>query len=548
MRCGVDWHKFRPLEGALAGGHLAGRKYRKQGEEGNVSSDVFISYCHADNKPSPHHPRGWIDDFDDYLLIEIQQRGLYFKPWRDKRQIRPEDSFDQTIAEAIDASKVFLAVLSHHYRNSTYCRAELQRFLTNGANKEAIIKILKYPVRDEELDNELAILQRKDGLQFFQPERENDTGHDTARDYWHPLKGPTEEFWDVIQEVVAAIVRKMPKADSSQTVASGSLVHPLLAVPNPKALPVTAQSDRKLGPTIFLAEPSADLRQEYRSIRGELEARLGARIVPNGELPREEEAAIREINTALEQARWSVQLLGRGYGYVPEGVSGNSIVGLQLELTRRAGLARPDFERLIWMRPDRSAVDPRLLALIEDLKGMATTEATQLVSDHIVEEPLESFKRHLLDVVQRDRSRLLSHDRKPTRPPVLLIMCDAVDEAIALELRTVLRRRERLDVRVPEFIGTAQERAKACLVHIQQADAVLVIYGAASETWVLQQLYELFDWEALGRKIDFKARAVLLAGDLTSPRKQEFASPYADWYDHADIESFVHQLKKELSL
>jgi len=147
----------------------------------------------------------------------------------------------------------------------------------------------------------------------------------------------------------------------------------------------------------------------YRTVRGEFETKLSARILPVAPLAREEGTAIRQIDAALAEASHSVHLLGRRYGFIPDGDSGQSIVALQLQRARRRGLAAAGFQRLIWSAPARGEADPKLQALVAHLQR----EGALLAADHFVEETLERFKSHAIDVIARPRFWLLSINYPP---------------------------------------------------------------------------------------------------------------------------------------
>src|SRR5205085_2017570 len=77
--------------------------------------------------------------------------------------------------------------------------------------------------------------------------------------------------------------------------------------------------------SVYVAETSLDLKDEYETIRRDLQ-RQGYTVLPDRALPllkTELEAASRE---ALSRCRLSVHLLGRNYGIVPEGAEESLIV------------------------------------------------------------------------------------------------------------------------------------------------------------------------------------------------------------------------------
>jgi hypothetical protein len=95
--------------------------------------DIFISYAHVDNLVADDEKgeKGWISQFHKQLEIALAQRigrmGLV-KIWRDKK-LEGDHLFDQTIAQGLEKSALFVAILSNGYLASQYCcDKELRRF------------------------------------------------------------------------------------------------------------------------------------------------------------------------------------------------------------------------------------------------------------------------------------------------------------------------------------------------------------------------------------------------------------------------------------
>jgi TIR domain len=95
----------------------------------NFDHDIFISYAHNDNYGFGGRP-GWVDVFEDWLYNWLnKRRGLAdLRIWRDKKRMHGNTVFDDAIQNALDGSAVFLALTSHNYLQSDYCRKELRRF------------------------------------------------------------------------------------------------------------------------------------------------------------------------------------------------------------------------------------------------------------------------------------------------------------------------------------------------------------------------------------------------------------------------------------
>ncbi|MSV29425.1 MAG: toll/interleukin-1 receptor domain-containing protein [Bryobacterales bacterium] len=103
--------------------------------------DIFVSYAHDDD-------RNWVEAFCKELETELfsslpgRDRPSLFL---DKHDLRAGDDINSTIARGIDASALFLAIVSTKYRASAYCmREELGRFQkTHGEASNRIFQIIR---------------------------------------------------------------------------------------------------------------------------------------------------------------------------------------------------------------------------------------------------------------------------------------------------------------------------------------------------------------------------------------------------------------------
>ncbi len=104
--------------------------------------DIFISYAHNDNYGFGGRP-GWVDVFEDWLYNWLnKRRGLTdLRIWRDKKRMRGNTVFDDAIQNALDGSAVFLALTSHNYLQSDYCRKELHRFYQSHGRQSGGLQI-----------------------------------------------------------------------------------------------------------------------------------------------------------------------------------------------------------------------------------------------------------------------------------------------------------------------------------------------------------------------------------------------------------------------
>jgi len=272
--------------------------------------------------------------------------------------------------------------------------------------------------------------------------------------------------------------------------------------------------------TIYVAEPSADMWAAYRTLRADLEEQLGARILPDSELPRTLGDSITAIDEDLKKSDLSIHLLGETGGFVPDGDGETPIVHLQLQRAALHSSTRKDFRRLIWCDPDLKPKVGSQSQLIDDLqRGKAL-----LPTDEFAREQIEHFKRSACDVVRRLKGSEPAAKSPASLLKTVFLVYRSEDEAAALSLRESLYTHG-LEVLRPEHEGSEQDQRNAFDFAAREADAAVVISDAAPEYWVLQTLRQLEDSEASRRK-PLAAKAVFFAGPPL-PRKKTFRSQLA---------------------
>jgi hypothetical protein len=96
----------------------------------DFSYDLFISYAHVNNQTADEGEEGWVAQFVKHLEVQLSTLvgrvgvvKLWWDPALDGNQL-----FDRTIHDRIGRSALFLALTSHGYLASDYCRQELRWF------------------------------------------------------------------------------------------------------------------------------------------------------------------------------------------------------------------------------------------------------------------------------------------------------------------------------------------------------------------------------------------------------------------------------------
>lgn len=466
-----------------------------------MDPQIFISYSHIDNETIDRDQTGWVSYFFRALEHELKTRiGQTFHMWRDNRDISQNDFFDDKISDAVKQSEIFVSVVSPVYLTRDYCLKELDLFTLARRGDDPqiaarkIMKVLKQPLPFENPDEHLPTpLRGREGFRFYEYDREK---NEEIPFYSGFGKVVREQYWDVVSKVARDIIDQI----------------------NAEAAALRQASETPQGPVVFLAETTSDLADEYRTIRGELEERLDARIVPSSEnLPNSQSEAQAVIASALDEADISIHLLGNTPGFIPDGPNAMPIVAMQLELARSRAHEDPGFKRFIWARPGIKPENDRQQEILDGLKSGVLLAET----DELVLEELEHFKSA---VVAQLQGKGATGKTGANANPTVLLICNRADEDAAFEIHDYLYEQD-CEVILPDFSGPDGEPDLED--GLAQSDAVLFYYGSLGDTWIKARLIELQDWQALGRHKPFKPVAVLLA-QPDSGRKRRFQSLHAD--------------------
>lgn len=89
--------------------------------------DVFISYAHHDNEAH----ESWIHEFEERLSADYRSRtGQRLRVFLDKDTLNTGNVLSDRLQQAIDASALFLPILSPTYLASAWCRREFLHYKT----------------------------------------------------------------------------------------------------------------------------------------------------------------------------------------------------------------------------------------------------------------------------------------------------------------------------------------------------------------------------------------------------------------------------------
>jgi len=102
--------------------------------------DVFVSFCGDDTRTN----------FTDHLFGALRRKSI--AAFRDNRHLNSGASIEPALFRAIEASQIFIVVLSKSYASSTWCLRELVHiFLHCGQPSEKRVRTVFYDVNPSEV-------------------------------------------------------------------------------------------------------------------------------------------------------------------------------------------------------------------------------------------------------------------------------------------------------------------------------------------------------------------------------------------------------------
>jgi TIR domain len=469
----------------------------------NFKADIFISYKHSDNQA------GWVSEFHRRLHVRLTELlGQEAVVWRDKK-LGGADAFSDEILEQLRNTALFVPVVTPGYMVSEWCQKELVEFQNAAAktgglrvgNKLRMVKAVKTPMDGDE--------HRKfqgDSLGYEFYERFNDSAD--FREF-HPDMPAYKDKLDSMAQEICRILRAMRSQKKQEERSS-------LAV--------------------YVAETTGDLKAQRERIVDELKGQ-GYRVLPETELPDDDEGCELACKEAMEQVSLSIHLFGPKY---------KTAASLQYQVAAGRGIAR-----VVWLSTEAKSAAGAQAKFLETLLS-ESQNSPELLENRTIEE----LKEVVLDKlkVRPAETPAAGEDQELVR---VYLVCDRDDHPLlnpepntALQLRDYLFDHEGFEVKLPATAQTsAPEVRKDNREKLMQCDAVLLYWGNASELWVDEKLRELA--QAVGwRRARFAAKGIF-ATDPRSPIKQGFKTREATVIHNFQsfsgdvLESFVAPLRRK---
>ena len=445
----------------------------------DFDEDVFISYAHNDDDSYPQEQRGWVAQLDEDLKkrIAVFLDGKKPSVWRDP-DIRPNEDFEQKISTRLARTATLLSIISPSFFQRNWCIRELEAFAnlaeqTFGVQvdeeKSRIFKVEKVPVDRQSLPDHL---QRTGSYKFYGPDPERMgsmhefrplLGSDDARAYFRRID-------DLAQDIAAVLKKMAAKAVGLQAI------------------------DTDL-PAVYLAETTADVEEEANEIRRDLKDR-GYLVLPSMDLPYRLKDLQGRVRDALQKSVLSIHLVGREYGFVPEGESERSLAWLQNQLAMERS-QNAAFLRLIWMPQDLNPVDPRQQKFVNYLRNDAEAQQGADVLESKIEDLKTAVQESLRDIRDKQTTkRALEASRSAPlpKPPVVCVatqeplriytICDQMD--LRSENLIALKRylfQQNYECILPSTVDDEGEALQDHAENMELCDACLIYYGQGSAKW-----------------------------------------------------------------
>jgi hypothetical protein len=493
--------------------------------------DLFISYTHLDNRALSKEEEGWISRFHYSLTIRLGQLlGREPKIWRDSK-LQGNDEFSDEIISELRKSKALLTVISPRYLESEWCLRELHRFLKAAetnigvriGNKSRVFKMVKTYVPFNQHPDEIRGLN---GYKFCELD-ENDRPHEFS-----PEKGSRhyQKFWERLEDVAWDIHQLIKELDQPGKVTK-------------------EQPENPPEKTVYLAETTSDLREEWENIRRDLTLQ-GYTVLPDRPLPYLlKDGNFKDtVRDYLNHCKLSVHLIGNRYGLIPEEEE-RSIVELQNQLAAEQ-CENGQLTCLIRVPPglEKKTESARQKEYITTLQD----DAPRVKGTELLETGLEDFKTHIQDTLVK-LNKAPEKEVKPEGaaeaegPARVYLVCDRQDMETVEPLDDCLYN-EGFEVLLPLFEGNETERREMHKEYLTLCDAMIIYYDHANELWLNTKLNDLRKAPGYGRTKPIQVSTVLVSGEKNR-HKERFRSREAEVIKHFGsfsrdvLSSFISHLK-----
>lgn len=441
----------------------------------HFQNDIFISYRHIENDR-------WIDVFRERLDAKLQELVGRVVIWRDTDRIRAGDQWNPKIAEALEQTAIFLALISRTYFDRGVCPEELDRFLkqvqeSGKTRPRVIVPVFKQPPKPE-----TQVPPELNGIHDHRFFRWNPPGTGKFLEFVPGAGAETDgPFWETLERLAQDLMYQIED--------------------------LSGQARQRALATVFLAAAAPELYDEREKLRVDLRQR-GYAPVP--EYPYLWNASVLEqrLTADVAAADLCVHLLSAHPSMEP---ATHERARRQLELAARTMKEKGRRPPQVWIQPATN-VDPAAGAVID----YVTRELAQQGVEYS-RRSLEDFKTQIFDMLPRAPS-----DGDPVGVREVALLVDAADVDAAGDVRRFLATDLRVEAVPVKFSGAAPLDPSFLAETLNRAERCVIYWGGAAEDWV----HRLLRLDALAGHLGEQKLCVYGAPPLT-PEKRDFVTPKA---------------------
>ena len=438
-------------------------------------NDLFISYRRTSNEGQDP----WVDNFCASVRAQLRDLVGDVQMWRDTAELRAGDAWRPEIAEAVDSTGIFLAVISRTYFDSDECRKELDRFLgrlkagdgaglPGGGRK--LVPIYKHPPKpDQELPRELAEIGHHE---FFNLNPKPWRELDPKRDY--------DDYHERLGRVVFDLMAALEELQG-------------------------LQKKQALG-KVFIANVGPELLQERERLRTDLRQR-GFLVVPEHEYLWNADDHRERIARDLGDALLCIHLVQRQASIEPLTPARTR---LQLELAHAEMQQRGRPAPLVWIQPAPDT-DATTRSLVDYVESDLANEGVDYLQGS-----LEDLKTLMLDKLPKPTPKT------PPKPREVAVLVEDGDLADLGPLKALLADKLGVEPRPLKFSRATpkdEERLARTLAACPQA---IIFWHRQSEDWV----FDLMDLDPLADRLGPERLCIVAAGE-GSDEKASFTTKKA---------------------
>jgi len=409
----------------------------------SFGEDIFLSYGHIDNAYE------WVTALHERLRLRIPEIvGKPVRIWRDKK-LGGADALWDVIEQRINASAVFISILSPRYVTSDACAREVACFhaaaeRTGGLtlnNMARMIRVIKTPHPDAPEPQQLAEIETL-GFPFYKVDPQDERSFEEFQAD-RTLPGFTEFF--TVSEQLAQGVARLLKQMHDQRVSTDQ------------------------AKTAFVAYTSSDRKADRDTLINNLRSK-GFGILPAEPLPESAADLNQVLEKGLKTSTVAIHVLGSKVGTTFDD-DPRAVIRLQYDLVRNS---EKPVRQILWIPEGLSEIDSRQQQFLDELKTVGDQKTEVLRTGRA------AFIESVLDELERKPEAKRADQAKSV---FLLYTREDLEQPGLKQIRNYLLSHG-YPLEQPAFQGDPAMLQELRNQSISATDAALIYYGTAPDGWV----------------------------------------------------------------